>query len=96
MDISTRNILCTTLDNDGNVVRKGEIENRFNRMGDFLDGSSQDDGSAKESIGFYEPLYNFMESRGFEIKLANLLESNGKVHDRTFQLQTERGPSRQG
>jgi len=27
-----------------------------------------------ESTGFYEPLYDFMESRGFKVKLANPLK----------------------
>ena len=29
---------------------------------------------AEESTGFYEPLYDFIESRGFSVKLANPLK----------------------
>jgi len=33
-----------------------------------------------ESTGFYEPIYDFMESRGFNVKLAKSIEN--KAHSR--------------
>ena len=43
MDISTKSIVCTTLDEDGNIVRKDNIENSFEKLGEFLDSFSPGD-----------------------------------------------------
>ncbi len=71
MDISTKSIVCTTLDENGNIVRKDNIENSFEKLDEFLDSFSPGDSFVMESTGFYEPLYDFIESRGFSVKLAN-------------------------
>ena len=68
MDISTKNIVCTTLDENGNVVRKDDVANSFEKLGEFLDNF------VMESTSFYEPLYDFIESRGFDVILANPLK----------------------
>ena len=74
MDISTKSIVCTTLDENGSIVRKDDIENSFGKLGEFLDNFSPGDSFVMESTGFYEPLYDFIESRGFAVKLANPLK----------------------
>ena len=74
MDISTKNIVCTTLDENGNVVRKDDVANSFEKLGEFLDNFSPGDNFVMESTGFYEPLYDFIESRGFDVILANPLK----------------------
>ncbi|QRF76191.1 hypothetical protein Thermo_01708 [Thermoplasmatales archaeon] len=71
MDISTKSIACTTLDDEGMVVRKDEVENSFEKLGEFLENFSPGDRFVMESTGFYEPLYDFIESRGFKVVLAN-------------------------
>ena len=43
MDISTKSIVCTTLDENGNIVRKDNIENSFEKLGEFLDNFSPGD-----------------------------------------------------
>ncbi len=74
MDISTKEIVCTSLDEDGNVVRKDRFENRFEKMEEYLKNFSDGDSFVMESTGFYEPLYDFIESKGFKVKLANPLK----------------------
>ena len=74
MDISTKSIVCTTLDENGNIVRKDDLENSFGKLGEFLDNFSPGDRFVMESTGFYEPLYDFIESRGFDVILANPLK----------------------
>jgi hypothetical protein len=37
MDVSAKSIVCTTLDENGNTVRKDSIENSFEKLGGFLD-----------------------------------------------------------
>ena len=74
MDISTKSIVCTTRDEDGSIVRKDDIENSFEKLGEFLDSFSPGDRFVMESTGFYEPLYDFIESRGFDVILANPLK----------------------
>ena len=55
MDISTKSIVCTTLDENGNIVRKDDIENSLEKLGEFLDSFSPGDRFVMESTGFYEP-----------------------------------------
>ena len=43
MDISAKSIVCTTLDENGNTVRKDSIENSFEKLGEFLDSFSPED-----------------------------------------------------
>ena len=74
MDISTKSIVYTTLDENGNIVRKDSIENSFDKLGEFLGNFSYGDSFVMESTGFYEPLYDFIESHGFSVKLANPLK----------------------
>ena len=74
MDISTKSIVCTTLDENGNIVRKDSIENSFEKFGEFLGSFSPGDSFVMELTGFYEPLYDFIESREFSLKLANPLK----------------------
>ena len=75
MDISTKSIACTTLDENGNIVRKETIENSFEKLGEFLDNFYPGDSFVMESTGFYEPLYDFIESGEFSVKLANPLKN---------------------
>lgn len=74
MDISVKEIVCTTLNEEGNVVRKDRIDNSFEDLGKFLENFSNTDIFVMESTGFYEPLYDFIESKGFKVKLANPLK----------------------
>jgi len=74
MDISIKDIVCTTIDECGNIIRKDKFGNRFDNIDKYFSNFSQRDSFVMESTGFYEPLYNFMESRGFNVKLANPLE----------------------
>ena len=74
MDISTKDIVCTTIGEDGNVVRKDKFENRFDELEKYLGNFSSEDSFVMESTGFYEPLYDYIESKGFKVKLANPLK----------------------
>ena len=74
MDISTKSIVRTTLDENGNIVRKDSIGNSFDKLGEFLGSFSPGDSFVMKSTGFYEPLYDFIESHGFSVKLANPLK----------------------
>ena len=74
MDIHSKIIVCTTLDADGKVVRKDSFENSFDRLQEYLSQFHEGDRFVMESTGFYEPLYDFIESHGFSVKLANPLK----------------------
>lgn len=74
MDIHSKIIVCTTLDADGNIVRKDSFENSFDRLQEYLSGFHEGDRFVMESTGFYEPLYDFIESHGFSVTLANPLK----------------------
>jgi transposase len=74
MDIHTKIIVCTTLDENGNVVRKDRFENSFENLEAYLSVFQKGDSFVMESTGFYEPLYDFIESHGFRVILANPLK----------------------
>ena len=74
VDISTKSIVCKTLDENGSIVRKDNLENSFEKLREFLDSFLSGDNFVMESTGFYEPLYDFIESKGFSVKLANPLK----------------------
>ena len=74
MDISTKEIVCTTIGENGKIVRKDRVENSFEKLDEFLRNFSEGDSFVMESTGFYEPLYDFIESKGFNVKLANPLK----------------------
>ena len=74
MGISTKNIVCTALDENGNVVRGDDIANSFEKLGEFPENFSPRDRFVMESTGLYEPLYDFIESSGFDVILANPLK----------------------
>jgi transposase len=74
MNISIKEIVCTTIDEDGNIVRKDTLDNRFESIAEFLKNFSSNDSFVMESTGFYEPLYDYIESKGFKVKLANPLK----------------------
>jgi hypothetical protein len=57
MDISTKSIVCTTLDENGNIVRKDNIENSFEKLDEFLDSFSPGDSFVMESTGCYGSSY---------------------------------------
>ena len=56
MDISIKEIVCTTIDEHGNIVRKDKFENRFDNLDKYLSNFSHRDSFVMESTGFYEPL----------------------------------------
>ena len=74
MELSAKSIVCTTLNENGNTVKKDSIENSFEKLGEFLNNFSPGDKFVMESTGFYEPLYDFIESHGFSVRLANPLK----------------------
>ena len=74
MDIHSKIIVCTTLDESGSTVRKDSFDNSFDRLEEYLSNFNVGDKFVMESTEFYEPLYDFIESHGFEVKLANPLK----------------------
>ena len=72
--ISAKSIVCITLDENGNIVRKDSFENSFDKLQEYLSQFHEGDRFVMESTGFYEPLYDFIESHGFSVKLANPLK----------------------
>ena len=74
MDISIKEIVCTTIDENGRIVRKDTFENRFEKLDEFLRNFSEGDSFVMESTGFYEIVEPFIGSKGFNVNLANLLK----------------------
>ena len=56
------------------MVRKDRLENTFDNLEEYLSVFQKCDRFVMESTGFYEPLYDFIESHGFRVKLANPLK----------------------
>ena len=71
--IHSKIIVCTTLDENGNVVRKDRFENSFEKLEEYLSAFQKGDSFVMESTGS-RSLYDFIESHGFNVKLANPLK----------------------
>ena len=56
------------------MVRKDRLENTFDNLEEYLSVFQKCDRFVMESTGFYEPLYNFLDSHGFKAILANPLK----------------------
>ena len=54
--------------------RKDRFENSFENMEEYLSAFQKDDSFVMGSTGFFETLYDFIESHGFTLKLANPLK----------------------
>jgi len=74
LDIHTENIVYTVLSEEGNVKMKGKILNNSDELIEFLRNFEDRDLFVMESTGFYEPIYDTIESKGFKVKLANPLK----------------------
>jgi len=80
MDISIKEIVCTTIDEYGNIVRKDKFGNRFDNIYKYLSNFLHRNSFVMESTGFYEPLYDFMEPSGFNVKTCQCI--GNKAHSR--------------
>jgi Transposase and inactivated derivatives len=74
LDIHTENIVYTVLSEEGNVKMRGKILNNSDELIEFLKNFEDGDLFVMESTGFYEPIYDAIESKGFKVKLANPLK----------------------
>jgi len=74
LDIHTENIVYTVLSDDGNVKMRGKILNNSDELIEFLRNFEDGDLFVMESTGFYEPIYDIIESKGSKVKLANPLK----------------------
>ena len=74
LDIHTENIVYTVLSEEGNVKMRGKILNNSDELIEFLRNFEDGDLFVMESTGFYEPIYDAIESKGFKVKLANPLK----------------------
>lgn len=83
IDIHTKIIFCTVIDEGGSVARKDKSANSFKELDEFLSNFSTNDSFVMESTGFYEPLYDFVESKRFSVKLANPLKIKLIAESRT-------------
>jgi len=74
LNIHTENIVYTVLFDDVNVKMRGKIVNNIEYIIEFLRNFENGDLFVMESTGFYEPIYDIIESKGFKVKLANPLK----------------------
>ena len=74
LNIHTENIVYTVLFDDVNVKMRGKIVNNIEYIIEFLRNFENGDLFVMESTGFYEPIYDIIESKGSKVKLANPLK----------------------
>ena len=55
-------------------MRKDRFENSFENLEAYLSVFQKGDSFVMESTSFYEPLYDFIESHRFRVRLANPLK----------------------
>lgn len=75
LDVHKRYCYATVLDGKGRVVSQGRFLSTIEELDQFLaemDGPAQ---VAMEACGLWEPLYDRIESKGFEVTLAHPLKT---------------------
>ena len=65
IDIHTGSIVYTVLSENGELLTKGKINNTIKDINEFLGNFEKGDSFVTESTGFYEPIYDAIDSTGF-------------------------------
>lgn len=75
LDVHKKYCFSTVLDEDESVVFQGRFMNTLEDLDHFLeklDGSSE---VAIEACGIWEPLYDYLETRGLRVSVAHPLKT---------------------
>lgn len=78
IDIHSKIIECTTLDEDGKIVRKDRFENSFSALEKYISQFHEGDIFVMQSTGFYAKLAN-------PLKISLTAESRMKIDDHMYR-----------
>jgi len=70
LDVHKRTCQATVMDEHGAIIEQKNFRNRLEDVERFFD-DVEDAKVAMEAGYFWQPVYEFLESRGYEVKLAH-------------------------
>lgn len=71
LDVHKEHINAAVVDNSGNIVREAKFMNSPQALDAFLSGMDRNTEFALEACGFYEPVYDWIDDRGFGVTLCH-------------------------
>lgn len=80
------------VDSQGKVVKEAKFLNNLNALDHFLSGMQEGTEFALEACGFYEPIYDWIDDRGYNVTLAHPLKvkaiASAKIKTDTIDART--------
>lgn len=74
LDVHKETINAVVVNDRGKVVREEKFLNSTDSLDRFLSGMTPDTEFALEACGFYEPVYDWIDDRGFKVSLCHPLK----------------------
>jgi transposase len=92
LDVHKETINMAVVDSQGIVVKEVKFLNSLHSLDHFLSGMSSETEFALEACGFYEPIYDWIDDRGYNVTLAHPLKvkaiASAKIKTDTIDART--------
>jgi transposase len=74
LDVHKESISAAVIDDKGRVLKEVKFMNTTQALDHFLSGLNEQTEFALEACGFYEPIYDWIDERGYGVTLAHPLK----------------------
>ena len=74
LDVHKEHINAAVVDSKGRVLKEVKFMNNTDALDHFLSGLNEQTEFALEACGFYEPIYDWIDDRGYGVTLAHPLK----------------------
>jgi len=74
LDVHKETINAAVIDDKGRVLKEVKFMNNTDALDRFLSGLNEETEFALEACGFYEPIYDWIDDRGYGVTLAHPLK----------------------
>lgn len=92
LDVHKETINMAVVDCHGKVVKEAKFLNTIQSLDHFLGGMQPETEFALEACGFYEPIYDWIDDRGYNVTLAHPLKvkaiASAKIKTDTIDART--------
>lgn len=92
LDVHKEHVSMAVVDRHGKVVKEAKFLNDIKSLDHFLGGMQPETEFALEACGFYEPIYDWIDDRGYNVTLAHPLKvkaiASAKIKTDTIDART--------
>jgi transposase len=92
LDVHKETISMAVVDSQGKVMKEAKFLNSLQSLDRFLSGMPSGTEFALEACGFYEPIYDWIDDRGYSVTLAHPLKvkaiASAKIKTDTIDART--------